>query len=363
MSWLAKYGIDDISNLEDTLQNQIRKLERLRGEVKALKFIPIEPAGTYSSIAFKSFDGGMFRLYMEPLEIDLIDVADSNGNVKLNFVAPVSETPEGLNEKIDYSNIEQINEIKKLLQILGVNRLADASEILKDPGTLMEIAEFACIFDKLMSSSHDEKTLILKDGYLRTKKIKSELLKVLKQVLQNNKKHVKLVGVTKTSKIVSLLSTALFLEKKIPSNLIGFIEIPLHLELETYDWSGSGRIHRERNEPLNYAFGKLYIAKLSKLSNILLTIEIPDVYSREEVIEIISYLAKDSMHSYPVLGYPQTIMRAHEAAVRVGLPASIVKDKIFERIRELSDGPTRAFLRDGWTVRDIVDKGVLGGQS
>jgi hypothetical protein len=344
------------------LQNQVKKLERLRKEVRELTFIPVEPAGYYSSIAYKSFDGGMFRLYLEPLEIDLIDVADSNGNVKLNFVAPVSEMKEGINEKIDFSNIEKISEINKLLQILGVTRLADASEILKDPGTLMEIAEFACIFDKLTTVSKDEKTLIMKDGFLRTKKIKAELLKVLKQIIQANKKHVKLVGVTKTSKIVSLLSTALFLEKKIPSNKIGYIEIPLHLELETYDWSGSGRINPERNQPLNYAFGSLYIAKLSRLSNILVTVEIPNVYSKEDVTEIISYLAKDSMYSYPVLGYPQTIMRAHEAAVRIGLPASIVKDKIFERIRELSDPETRVFLRDGWTFRDIVDKGVLGGE-
>ena len=75
-----------------------------------------------------------------------------------------------------------------------------------------------------------------------------------------------------------------------------------------------------------------------------------------------SYLAKDSKYSYPVLGYPQTIMRAHEAAVRIGLPASIIKEKIIERIRELSDPEVKTFLRDGWLFRDFIDKGVLGGE-
>jgi hypothetical protein len=353
---VINYDIEDIANLESTLRKQTEKLDQLRTEVKKLKFVPVEAAGYYSAIAYKSFDGGMFKLSFDPLEIDVIEVADSNGNTKLKFAVPIGEEL----EKTDFTSIEELLIIKKFLSILGVGNLTEASEILRDPGTLMEIAEFACIFDKITTTSPEEKTIVMKDGFLRTKKIKSELLDKLKEILKNKKNHVKLVGVAKTSKIVSLLSTALFLEKKIPPNQIGYIKIPLELELRVYTWSGKGRI-TEKTERLAYSFGGLYIVKLSKLSNILVTVEIPEDYPKEEVNEIISYLAKDSKYSYPVLGYPQTIMRAHEAAVRIGLPASIVKDKILERIKELSDPAVRTFVRDGWLFRDFVDKGVLGG--
>jgi hypothetical protein len=353
---LADYDIEDIANLELTLKKQTEKLNALRREVRKLKFVPIESAGYYSSIAYKSFDGGMFKLNFDPLEIDVIEVADSNGNTKLKFAIPISEEL----EKTDFTSIEEQPIVKKFLSIMGVNNLTEASEILRDPRELMEIAEFACIFDKITTASPEEKTIIMKDGLLRTKKIKSELLDILKDILKNKKNHVKLVGVAKTSKIVSLLSTALFLEKKIPQNRIGYIKIPLELELRVYTWSGKGKI-TEKTERLVYSFGGLYIVKLSKLSNILVTLEIPEDYSTDEVNEIISYIAKDSKYSYPVLGYPQTIMRAHEAAVRIGLPASIIKDKILEHVKELSDATVRKFLRDGWLFKDFVDKGVLGG--
>ena len=353
---VINYNIEDITNLVSTLEKQTKKLDDLRTEVRKLKFVPIEAAGHYSAIAYKSFDGGMFKISFDPLEIDVIEVADSNGNTKLKFAIPTGEEL----EKTDFRSIEELPIINKFLSILDASNLAEVSEILKDPGTLMEIGEFACIFDKITTTSPEEKTIVMKDGLLRTKKIKSELLGKLKEILKTKKNHVKLVGVAKTSKIVSLLSTALFLEKKVPPNQIGYIKIPLELELKVYTWSGKGKI-RDKIERLNYAFGDLYIVKLSKLGNILVTVEVPEDYSKEEVTEIISYLAKDSKYSYPVLGYPQTIMRAHEAAVRIGLPASIVKDKILERIRELSDPEVRVFLRDGWLFREFVDKGVLGG--
>lgn len=353
---MVTYEIGDIANLDSTLKKQTEKLKKLRAKVKDLKFIPIEAAGYYSSIAYKSFDGGMLKIRFEPLEIDLIEVADSNGNTKLSFVVPLGDEL----EKADFKDVEKIVLINNFLLTLGVSSLAEASEIYRDSNALMEIAEFACIFDKITNSSPEEKLIVMKDGFLRTKKIKAELLDKLKEVLKKQKNHVKLVGVAKTSKIVSMLSTALFLEKKIPFNKMGYIKIPIELELKAYKWSGKGKIGK-KTKRLDYAFGSLYIVKLSKLGNVLVTVEIPEVYSEEDVVEIISYLAKDSRYSYPVLGYPQTIMRAHEAAVRIGLPASIVKDKILDRIKKIG-GPTfNAYLRDGWLFRDLVDKGVLGG--
>lgn len=78
---MINYDIEDVANLESTLEKQTEKLDELRAEVKKLKFIPVEAAGYYSAIAYKSFDGGMFKLSFDPLEIDVIEVADSNGTL------------------------------------------------------------------------------------------------------------------------------------------------------------------------------------------------------------------------------------------------------------------------------------------
>ena len=161
----------------------------------------------------------------------------------------------------------------------------------------------------------------------------------------------------------------MFLEKKIPTNAVGYVRVPLELELRAYKWTGRGTIDREDLRPLYYAFGELYIAKLARNSNLLVTIEIPkdletgkSIYSEEEVTELMSYLAKDSKTSYPVVGYPQTIMRAHETAVRLGFPASLLRDELRDKILDSLDKDAREFVRDSWLLTEHVDKGVLGGR-
>jgi len=77
---------------------------------------------------------------------------------------------------------------------------------------------------------------------------------------------------------------------------------------------------------------------------------------------LMSYLAKDSKTSYPVVGYPQTIMRAHETAVRLGFPASLLRDELRDKILDSLDKDAREFVRDSWLLTEHVDKGVLGGR-
>ncbi|MFA5106522.1 MAG: DNA double-strand break repair nuclease NurA [Candidatus Micrarchaeia archaeon] len=369
-------SIEGIVGVDEAIAIQNDKLNKLREDVKTLQFKRVDIAGDYSSITYKAIDGGKMKVYFNPFEINVIDVADSNGQKKLSFVYPEideyddnsnsKEATKGLIQKID-----SIPLIAKFVTLLKSNSITEISSIFNSSSTLMEIGELACIFDRITADS-DDPIIIMKDGLLRTKALKSnknatyipELLNIIKQ----KKKFVKLVGVSKTSAVVSLLSTALFLEKKIPSDAIGYVKIPLALELKAYEWNGSGKADKSNDEALTYAFGELYIAKLAVQSNLLVTIEIPkdlknktDIYTEEEIIEIISYLAKDSKHSYPVIGYPQTIMRAHETAVQLGFPISIIREEIKDKILKRLDPASREFVRDGWLLTDLVDKGVLGG--
>ena len=166
---------------------------------------------------------------------------------------------------------------------------------------------------------------------------------------------------------MTLLSTAISMEHIFPSNSIGYVKIPRNLEVKAYRWSGKGKISEKKNK-IYYAFGDLYIAKLSRNSNLLVTVEIPmnlkddqEIYSEREITELMAHLAKDSAYSYPVLGYPQTIMKAHEAAARVGFPASVVKDKIMDKLKKMLDPDGRDFMRDASVLTEFVNKGVLGG--
>ena len=359
----------NVKNLDRLRENQLKKLENLRERVKQLRFVPIDPAGFYIPLTFKSFDGGMFNLHFDPFEFDIVKVADSNGNMKMNFAAPGGDFRDSAELEPILSDLDADPVIKNFLSIVGMRSLKDTTEILTNRGTLMEIAEFACMFNAVMQAPADGQMLILRDGLLRTKKIKSELIVKLRNILSLKKDHVKIVGVAKTSRIVFLLQAALLCEGIFPKDQIGYVKIPLELENMAYRWSGRGLLASEKPAMLNYAFGNLYVAKLSRQRDLFVTVEIPgeingsQIYSSTDVTEIMGYLAKDSAYSYPVIGYPQTIMRAHEFASSFGIPASILRDKIMEDLVKNTDPMLASYVRDSRILGEVVEKGSLGGRA
>jgi len=362
------YNPNDVINLTNIIERQKEKLRSLCEKVRKLQFVPLDPAGSYIPIAFRAFDGGMFNLHFDPFEFDIVEIADSNGNLKLKFASPSADLDNSKNIGPIIQDLNSHPIIQNFLKIMKKESLADISEILTNRGSLMEIGEFACIFDKVSNTSTDEKTLVLRDGLLRTKKIKAELIDLLLAKLADCKNYVKVVGVAKTSKIMFLLKTALLIENVFPSDQIGYVKIPLEIENMAYRWSGSGLLDANQVRPLDYAFGSLYIAKLSRTRSMMVTIEIPEnlksgnlIYSEQEIMEIIGYLAKDSMYSYPIIGYPQTMMRAHEFAVRLGLPASILKDNVMEVIIPQMNSRIAEYIRDSKMLGEEIEKGSLGG--
>lgn len=363
MSIEEELDIKTVENLQAAIEHQKKKVSELRSKVRELKFIPVDPVGYYSSVTYKAIDGGIMKINFDPFEIDYAVIADSYGNVLQKFVVPKGWKL----SSDDFIFLNNDEKIKNLLNMIGVKSVVELSEIFTDPKTAMEIAEYAWIFHKIASQPKGEKTIVMRDGLLRTKKIKEEYISVLRSILKKNKDS-KLVGVSKTSKLLSLISSVLYLEGVFPKDHVGYVEIPLELELMAYTWTGRGMITKP-DKPLTYAFGKLYIAKLARSSNLLVTVEIPydlaekkPIYSEQDIRELFGHLVKDSKFSYPVNGYPQTIMRAHEKAAQLGFTSSIVRDRILEEFtRGDSDSKLKNFIRDYEMAKEIVDKGVLGG--
>ena len=350
-----KFELSEIQNIEKVIQDQVVKFQNLRDLVKDLEFIPVESIGTYSSVTYKSIDGGKMGISFYPFELDYIVISDSYGNELIKFLVPKGADL----SPIDFSYMNDFHEIKTLLKLLGLNSITESSGILKNSKIAMEIAEYASIFTKL-TKEKNEPLIIMKDGLLRTKSLKRENIEKLLTILKDFKRR-KLIGVSKSSKVLNLISSALFIENKIPDNTTGYIEIPWEIEKIAYKQMTKERLYQ--------AFGKLYVAKLSKLSNLLVTVEIPfdlknneEIYSRRDTNEIFGHLIKDSMGSYPILGYPQTIMRAHEKAVRKGFTASIWSEKIIDKILEnLGSQRLKKLIIEGNFLREYVKKGVLGG--
>jgi len=363
MSIEEELDISRVENLKETIENQRVKVEKIRKKARELKFTSVDPVGYYSSVTYKAIDGGVMKINFDPFEVDYVVIADSHENILQKFVMPKGWrlSPD------DFTFLNNDEKVKGLLNLVGIKDVKEISEVLNDPKTAMEIAEYSWIFHRIVSQPKGEKIIIMRDGLLRTKKIKEEHISTLKGVLKKNIDS-KLVGVSKTSHLLTLISSALYLEGVFPNNQVGYVEIPLELELMAYTWTGRGRITRP-DKPLSYAFGKLYVAKLSRKSNLLVTVEIPydlkekkPIYSEQEIRELFGHLVKDSKFSYPINGYPQTIMRAHEKAVQLGFTSSIVRDRILDEFVDVEgDSKIKEYIRDHEMTREMVDKGVLGG--
>ena len=349
------FDMSQIHNLEKILDEQVFKFHQIRSLVRDLEFKAVDPIGTYSSVTYKSIDGGKMGISFYPFELDYIVIADSFGNDLIRFLVPKGEDLDAN----DFKYLDDIKEIKKFTSLLGVDSILYVSDFLKNSNIAMEIAEYASIFYKL-TQNKNEPVLVMKDGLLRTKALKKECISSLLRVLQDYNRR-KLIGVAKSSKVLNLISSALFIENKIPKDKTGYIEIPWEIEREAYKQIRAGRLYQ--------AFGKMYIAKLSKMSNLLVTIEIPynhldgiPIYTKKEINEMFGHLIKDSMGSYPILGYPQTIMRAHEKAVRTGFTASIWRDKIIGSVlKKIGKPELNRLIIEGNVLRDYVKKGLLGG--
>ena len=358
-----KFDLDEIQNLEEFIEDQVEKFQNLRELVKDLQFVAVDPVGAYSSVTYKSIDGGKMGINFDPFEFDFIVIADSIGNELMNYLVPKSESL----EPTDFQYLDKFHQMKRLLEILNLDSIIDISNILRNSKVAMQLTEYACIFERL-TREKEEPIIVMMDGLLRTLAIKPPYIEQLLSIIKEYKKR-KLVGVAKSSRVLNLIASALFIEKKIPYGYTGYIEIPWEIERMAYKWTGRGMREDRKSTHLFHAFGKLLIAKLSKTSDLLVTLEIPydlknnsEIYSIREINELIGHLIKDSAGSYPILGYPQTIMRAHEKAVRTGFTASIWRDKIIDKIlNELGDVNIKQLIIESNFLREYVKKGILGG--
>ncbi len=348
------FDINKIENIDIIFKDQLNSFQKLRNMIKDLPIIPIQPTGLYKTISYKSIDGGMMGIQFEPFDLDLVEIADSNGDHRMKFLVPVNENL----EKHHFAFMDEIQEIKKFRELLNEYSILNCVNFLSTTQNAMDLAEWACIMNNLAKDKDDE-LLIMKDGLLRTKTFMPHIKQKILSILKNHPRR-RLVGVAKQSKVLNLISTALMLEKKFKYDEIGFIEIPEEIEKLAYKY----KVNVDQ-----FAFGKLYVAKLSPRSNLLVTIEIPfnkeenePIYSTNVLREIMGHLAKDSKVSYPTIGYPQTIMVAHEKAVLTGFTASIWREKIIEAIVvQIKDPEFQNLIRDSYLIRQAIDRSNLGG--
>lgn len=356
-------------NLKQALAAEKVNLDRLRQKVRQIEVVELSYRQCYA-VAPVATDGGENNLSLEPMNVEIVRVVDSDGVVHFQEFLPLSDDPEKLGERL-FQNVPILGKLIQQLELSDWKELSylyfstqeqpDPEAILAISDTrrfikvLRDVLEWAALVELAFQSSRPV-FLLIRDGLLRTKFIKKQIFPRLAEVFRRayDTRKAMIVGVAKRSKALNYLSLALTLEGTFDRRAPCFAEVPPELEQEAYTWAHTWMEGQ--------CFGRLHLVKLVEGRDaLILPVDIPEwlMPRRKEVFE---YLAETAKSSFPVPGYPYPLVRAHENANLSGLGMEIIGDLMSRALMDWVDaGDKEKILRHITLGRGLIKGGTRHG--
>ncbi len=362
----------------DTLRAELRArlaedrgvLDELRTEIAPLRATTrrIQPRST-TSVSLVGTDGGNNRVEFDPFLIQLVRVVDSNNNEYcLEAVTPTTDLHR-LNARHLDEQGRPLTAMGRMMATVGVRTLWDLSHMIPkppEPGrphepispswvqVYRELMEWAFLLTFVCDTSFGSDTVIVRDGFLRSKVFRGEnfrkyavkLREGIESQQRQRRRRIFLAGVAKHSKVLQRYQLAMALEGVMRHSFPCFVAIPRQLEMQAYKWQEYARGEEETaggGEANKFVAGRMHFVKFGGQPHD--PIWPIDVFEAQvdEASTVISYLLADANEGFPVPFYPQCLQRAHEHAALVDFDMAILQDAIYDAIRETL-GPRRHIL-------------------
>lgn len=326
------------AELRRALEAERPLLESLRNEVRGFEVREIGYRRCYA-ISPVATDGGENRLTFDPVNLEIIRVVDSDGRERVQKILPLSGGETIFRSAFDTTSTDKVTVLVQLLERLDIEYeelsyflrpSEDGVDLRAAVRPFRDIAEWAVLLD-IAWNPGQSKALVIRDGLLRTKAFRKEVIAKLARSFEEayEDQGSLLVGVAKRSKVLNYLSLALALEGTFSRNYPCFCEVSREIERRAHP--------RWRTWLADFAFGFLHLAKLVEQPNgLVLPVDIPKwlMPRRKEILE---YLAETAKSSFPRVGYPDPLVKAHEGAVLHGIEMSVLEDML---VKELLEGQT-----------------------
>ena len=298
-------------------QRQLTDLQPtpIRAESESIAKIPV--------VATVATDGGENRLNLDPIRIEVLRVADSNGEIYFEDFIPLSLTP----EEILRFYFKSEPRLQKFLDWLGCgwDAVVPRTDFQRGNlfGMLRELLEWAAL---LRLAARPPAKLLIRDGLLRSVGLSDELFQALRRRLEElTRRHGHLVvGVAKRSKVLNYLTVALGLHEGLKGEQPFYVPIPRPLEREAapaqYRWM------TER------AMGQLYVARLDEGPNVpLFPIDLA-AWQTDRAAEAMALLRESARGGFPVRGYPIPLLQAHEHARLRGFEIEMLEQMLLGQL-------------------------------
>jgi hypothetical protein len=305
-------------------------LDKLRADVRPLASGArrIHPRST-TAVSLVATDGGNNSLRFDPFMVQVVRVVDSNDNeLCLEVVTPTTPIVD-LDARQFSSGGQPITSLGRLMVALNVYSLQKLSHFIRtdDEGlprsstivqVYRELVEWAVLYD-LLKKDFGSDTLIVFDGDLRSKAFAGELFIQFGRLLTaeierhaRQRRSVFLVGIMKSSAVLSRYRLALALEGVLRGTYPAFIEIPRQLEEQVYIWKesarGTDRVEAGR-EGAKFVLGKMFFAKFGSRSRD--PIWPVDIFTSQaaQADRIFGHLLADAIEGFPVAFIPDACRR------------------------------------------------------
>jgi hypothetical protein len=132
------------------------------------------------------------------------------------------------------------------------------------------------------------------------------------------------VGVAKRSRVLNYLSVALGLDESFSKGDPAYLPVPAQMERDAapsqYRWIGSR------------AMGMLHIARLDRGETVpLMPVDVAQ-WQHQRVDEAMALLRQSAQASFPIRGYPQELVKAHDYAHLGGLEMEMFEHLMLQQI-------------------------------
>lgn len=375
---LAQTSYDNLkTKMVEAVEKEAIQVDELRREVRKLtvKKLDHRPCTTIAPLAT---DGGENRLTFEPLNLEVIRVVDSEGEDLVQEVIAISEDDSVFREMSRHLPVMQqlLNSLEidfeGLSYLLGSTKGQDVKRVSDNRGRVRafrDIVEWAVLLD-LASRNYPVDVLLLRDGLLRTKTLKRETFpkldvafrRIFERQVAQGKRRVFILGVAKTSAVLSKLSLAMLLERTFDRDYPCFAEVPRDLEAKCYNfdrtWLETASDGIGVGKQLYQSFGRLHLMKLGASPDApVFPVDVPVWLPNNRKQEVLEYLVNDALDTFPTLGYPGALQRAHEHAVLTGLEMTVLGDLMTDALQDHVDDSLRERI-----VRHVhLGRGLIKG--
>ena len=355
------------------------KIDDLRREVRQIKVHKLDRRDCHA-VASLAADGGDNAVMFGPLSLEVIRVVDTHGSVDaVHEVIAMTDDDQPLRDlaarlPVAQRFMERLGVgFDELCYSFGADRYASGgrgSDVSARLRAFRDLLEWAMLLD-LARKPWPVSVLLMRDGLLRSKTIRRETFTKLAAAFQRacekpaGAGQVHLVGVAKTSAVLSKLGVAMALEGTFDRKEACYARMPPTLEARCYnhDWKWMNAQAAEQGESTE-CFGHLHLAKLATSADApVLPVDVAWWAGDAAARETLEYLANDAAQSFPVIGYPAALRRAHERAVLTGLEMVVTGDLMTDALKaSMTSEPQRERVtRMVHLGRELIQKGRAGG--